>query len=151
PGRSAIDELLPWSIRRDQIRPNEQSVSHQPRRLRQRRQQRRLSLQHRREQRTADIRVAAFDRAEACECPELRQLFRPQVLPRLLLQRKLSKRSVEFARLRDSSLLCRSDAGTGRRPRDTVTAGLPLWLLRRFQSLGAPIIVNDLCAHSPKK
>src|SRR6185503_5657453 len=150
PGRNAIDERLQSSIRRARIRPNEQFVRRRPHRQRPHRQQRPLLLQHRRAQQSADIQVATVDKAAVRECPELPQFSRLQVLPRLLLQRKLSKLCVEFVPRHESFLLCRSNAGTKRRPRDTVTVLLPHWLLRDFQSWGAPIIVDDPSARSPK-
>src|SRR6185369_9355839 len=133
------------------IRPSEQFVPRRLRRQRPHRQQRPLLPQHRREQQSADIRVATVDKAAVRECPELPQLSRLQVLPRLPLQRKLSKLCVEFVPRHESFLLCRSNAGTKRRPRDTVTVLLPHWLLRDFQSWGAPIIVDDPSARSPKR
>src|SRR4051794_17904264 len=151
PGRSAIAEQLQSSTRRARNPPNEQFARHQLRRPRPRQQPRPRWLRHPREPRSVDIPGAAFDKAGARERPELRQPFRLRALPRLLLQRKLSKPFAVSARLRDSSLLCRLDAARRHRPRGIVTTLLPHWLLRRFQSLGAPIILDDPCARSPKK
>src|SRR6185369_14668593 len=99
PGRSAIAEQLQSSTRRGRNRPNERFVHHQLRRLHQHRQRRRRLLLPRREQRLGDIQVVTFDKAAARERLGLRQPFRLRVLPRSVLQRKLSKLFVAPVRL----------------------------------------------------